>query len=191
MQTSTPPLPPHYLPPPPMPDSTRAIIVLLAGLLVVTAMGDALFYQATVNLTRAIQQIPSPGPTGAGVVVFFADPKPAGLGERLTIASVSQSIEIQDYQVNMWVDGDVGSPMARPLLGERINILSVGRAYYRVNWTETGANMGLLVSGDAFEVTRTNATGAMFYPFPGATRFTFMLLFADGSEVSSVSFTTP
>jgi hypothetical protein len=182
---------PHYIPQPPKPDPMRILIVLLAALLVAVVLGDALVYQATLNLTRAIQQIPSPGPTVAGVIVFFADPRPAGLGERLTIASVSQSLEIQNYQVNMWVGGDVGAPMSRPLLGERINILSIGGAYYRVNWTETNANTGLLVSGDSFEVTHTNATGATFYPFPGATRFVFMLLFADGSLVSNMSFTTP
>jgi hypothetical protein len=185
------PLPPHYFPSPPMPDSTRALIVLLTAVLVAVVVGDAVVYQAALNLTRAIQQIPSPTPTPSNVVVFFANPKPSGLGKRLTIASVSQSIEIENYAVNMWVNGDVGTPMSMPLLGAPYDVLSVGSAYYRVNWTQTGANTGLLVSGDSFELTHTNATGAVFYPLPGATRFTFMLVFADGSEVSSVSFETP
>ena len=183
--------PPHYGPPPPTPVGTRALIPLLAGILAAVVVGDAVVYQATVNLTRAIQQIPSPNPTGGSLVVFFADPRPDGLGENLTIASVSQTREVNKYQVNLWVGGDVGVPTLRPSYGEPFNVLSIGGAYYRVNWTETNVNTGLLTSGDSFVVTHTNATGAIFYPLPGATRFVFMLLSGDGSLISNVSFTTP
>ncbi len=183
--------PPRYGPPPPMPDGTRVLIVLLAGILAAVVVGDAVVYQATVNLTRAIQQIPSQTPTAGSLVVFFADPRADGLGENFTIASVSQSLEIGNYQVNMWVGGDVGAPASRPLFGGPYNVLLIGGAYYRVNWTETNTNTGLLTSGDSFLVTRTNATGATYYPFPAATRFVFMLLSADGSLVSNASFTTP
>ncbi len=172
-------------------DSPRAVVALLVAVLVAVVVGDAFVYEATLSLERTVQALPPPGEAPSNPVVWFAYPVPSGLSERVTIASVSRSVELQNYQVNLGVNGTVGSPQSLPTVGGPFNVLAVGNAYYRVNWTQTGMNTGLLVSGDSFEIVRTNATGAAFFALPSATDFTFYLLWVDGSLVSQVSFTYP
>ncbi len=170
---------------------TRVVIVLLAAVLVAVVVGDAIVYQATLSLERTVQALPPPGQAASNPVVWFAYPEASGLGERVTIASVSRSVGIQNYEVNLGVNGSVGSPRSMPTVGAPFNVLPIGNAYYRVNWTQTGANTGLLVSGDSFEVTHTNASGTAFSALPRPANFTFYLLWADGSLLSQVSFTVP
>lgn len=152
------------------------VVVLIVAVPVVLA---AVLYTMTSGL------ISGPGPSKP--VVAFATPTPLGLGEQLTVASVSQAAGPANYRLNLGVSGVTGAVIGMPPTGGSYVVLAVGSQFYRVNWTDIGGE-GTLSGGDSFTVTQTNVVGTTYVPLPIASSFIFYLLWSDGSQISSVSF---
>ncbi|HLE55026.1 MAG TPA: zinc ribbon domain-containing protein [Thermoplasmata archaeon] len=127
--------------------------------------------------------------TSTRPVVAFGSPVPSGSGETCIIASASQAVGPGNYRVNLEANGSVGSATAMPTIGGGFVVLTTGTGFYRVNWTDIGGE-GTLNGGDAFSVTHTDSTGTTFLAMPGSTFFTFYLLWSDGAQIASISWTT-
>ena len=122
-------------------------------------------------------------------VVTFGSPGPSGSGEILPIASASQAVGPANYRVNLEANGSLGSSTAMPTAGGGFVVLNTSMGYYRVNWTDIGGE-GTVNGGDAFTVIHTDSTGTTFLAMPSSTYFTVYLLWLDGAQITSVSWTT-
>jgi flagellin-like protein len=129
------------------------------------------------------------GPSTSKPTVAFATPAPLGIGEQISIASASQAVGPANYKVNLVVGSTTGSALAMPTAGGGFVVLTVGSAFYRVNWTDIGGEK-TVNGGDSFVVAQTNAAGTTYMALPLATSFVFYLLWSDGSQITSANFQT-
>ncbi len=127
------------------------------------------------------------GPTTSKPVVSFTTGVPVTNGEQLTIASASQQVGPANYKVNLQVNSTAGSAVAMPLTGGSSVTVTVGAPIstsFTVTWTDIGGEK-TLNGGDSFTVTHA-APG-----MPAASSYTFYLLWSDGSQITSTTFSTP
>ncbi len=129
------------------------------------------------------------GPSTSKPTVAFATPAPLGIGEQVTVASASQAVGPANYKLNFAAGSTTGVAAAMPTTGGGFVVLTVGAAFYRVNWTDIGGEK-TVNGGDSFVVTQTNAAGTTYSAMPAATQFTFYLLWSDGSQITSANFQT-
>ncbi len=130
------------------------------------------------------------GPSTSKPTVAFATPAPSGIGEQISVASASIATGPANYKVNFAVAGSAGTAGAMPTTGGGFVVLTVGAAFYRVNWTDIGGER-TVNGGDSFVVTHvTSSAGTSYLSMPAATQFTFYLLWSDGSQITSANFQT-
>ena len=102
----------------------------------------------------------------------------------IAVARASQAISPSNYKVTVQVGVDTSSPIVMPSVGGWFVSMTIRGAMYRVYWTDITGE-GTLNAGDVFRITGDNTA------LPGATLFTFHLLWADASSIQSISWSTP
>jgi len=169
---------PYYLPPPKRNNVVWIVVLVVILVITVPTVLAALLYVMVSGL------IGSPSP--AKPVLTFATPSPAGIGERIPVASTSQAVGPANYRVNLAAGSPIGTAVAMPTTGGGFVVLTVGSAFYRVNWTDVGGEQ-MVNGGDTFVITHvTSGAGTTYLTLPAATQFTFYLLWSDGSQITSV-----
>jgi len=121
------------------------------------------------------------GPGASKPVLTFGTPTTSSGSTTVTIASVSQSVGRDNYRVNLRVNTTTGSAVALAAAGAASS-LSVGGTTYTITWTDIGGE-ATVNGGDSFVVTRSGG-------LPATSAFTFFLLWSDGSQIQSSSWTT-
>ncbi|MEK6986927.1 MAG: type IV pilin N-terminal domain-containing protein [Candidatus Thermoplasmatota archaeon] len=126
------------------------------------------------------------GPSTSKPTVAFTTGVPVTNGEQLSIASASQAVGPANYKINLQVNSTAGAAVAMPLTSGTSVTITVGAPIstsFIVAWTDIGGEK-TLNGGDSFTVTR--AAG-----LPAQSSYTFFLLWSDGGQVTSTTFSTP
>jgi len=121
------------------------------------------------------------GPGASKPVLTFGTPTTSSGSTTVTIASVSQSVGRDNYRVNLRVNTTTGSAVALAPAGTASNV-SVAGTTYAITWTDIGGE-ATVNAGDTFRITTAGG-------LPSASTFTFFLLWSDGSQIQSSSWTT-
>ncbi len=172
-----------YVPPPKHTNTALIIVVVIVVVVALTVIASAVLYVMVSGLIG--------GPTTSKPVLSFVTPAESGMGEQITIASASQALGPANYKVNLGAAGVTGLAMPMPSIGGGFVVVTVGGAFYRVNWTDIGGER-TVNGGDALTVTHVvTSAGATYTPMPIATAFVLYLLWSDGSQIASVPWTTP
>jgi len=114
-------------------------------------------------------------------VITFATPSTSGGTTTIPVAAVSQSAGRDNYRVNLRVNTTTGSAVALAPAGTASNV-SVAGTTYAITWTDIGGE-ATVNAGDTFRITTAGG-------LPSASTFTFFLLWSDGSQIQSSSWTT-
>ncbi len=125
-------------------------------------------------------------PIGGGkpIVSFDSSVTPSAGNATIKVASASPASPPSNFKVNLDVGAATGVAVPMPTTNGGFVSVVVGGTTYRVYWTDLGAE-GTVNAGDRFDVTG-NGT-----PLPHTTRFTFSLLWSDGSLLKDQTWTTP
>jgi FlaG/FlaF family flagellin (archaellin) len=120
-------------------------------------------------------------------VLTFAQP---ALGSdrntTISIASVSQAVAPSNYIVNLQVGTNTGIAVALSTTSGASVIVTgggLGSAQYRVSWTDIGTER-TVNGGDTFRVTGNGV------PLTAGS-YTFFLLWSDGSQIQTSTWTVP
>ena len=148
--------------------------ILLVAITVVLAA--VVYLMASGILTGHTESIPvvafAPG-------VTFQSPSD---NVSLAIGGASQNLYPFNYRFNLQVDGVYGAPTEFAATRTAANI-TVGTSTYRVTWTDVDG-AGTLTQGDEITVTGSGI------PLPSNTAFQFILLWHDGTTITSTSWHT-
>jgi len=116
-------------------------------------------------------------------VLTFAQP---ALGSdsniSVAIASVSQSVAVTNYRVNLQIGTATGAAVAVAASGTAASV-TVSGTVYRVTWTDIGGE-ATVNGGDTFRVTGTSVR------LPAGS-YTLFLLWSDGSQIQTSTWTVP
>ncbi len=100
-----------------------------------------------------------------------------------TIAATSLAYSYAYYRFNLQVNTVNANATALPASGVPASV-TIGGTTYQIQWSDTGGEH-TLNGGDVIQVRGQGVS------LPGATHFTFYLLWTDGSAVQQESWTTP
>ena len=127
------------------------------------------------------------GPSTSKPTVAFTTGVPVTNGEQLSIASASQAVGPANYKINLAINGTAGAAVAMPLTsggsGVTVTVTGTGWGAFTVKWTDIGNEL-TVNGGDSFTVTHTGG-------LPAQSSYVFYLLWSDGSQVTSTTFSTP
>lgn len=124
------------------------------------------------------------GPGPSKPFVTFSAAQLASGNATISVAQVSQTVAPSSYRVNLQVGTNTGTAQAMPTSSGSFASVTVGGTTYRIYWTDIGGDV-TLNAGDTFRVSGN------LLPLPGASTFTMYLLWSDGAQIQSVSWSTP
>jgi len=156
-----------------------AITVVLAAVLYVMVSGLI----TPVGGNKPLVTFSSASKVNAVTWTFSAVDQSAG-NATIGVAGASQSVSPSNYKVNLQVGTSTGSAVAMPTTGGQFVSMTIGTTTYRIYWTDIGGEK-TVNPGDQFRVTGNNVA------LPGATSYTFYLLWSDGSSIQSTPWATP
>ena len=131
--------------------------------------------------------ITSPGTSKPTVALGTATLVGSFKNESIPVASASQSVAPTNYKVNLLFGSTTGVAVAAPATsgaGGQVSVV-VGANTYKIAWTDIGGE-GTVNGGDSFTVTFWGSTNVQATMPSGS--YTFFLLWSDGSQITSQTF---
>lgn len=152
---------------------TWAIVLIVVVVVVVV-----LIVLAAVLYVMVTGLVGGPGPSQTRPAVTFSQTSAIPNGVEFAVAGASQSVGSSNYRMNLQVNATAGTAVT---LSAAMSY-TIGSNTYTITWTDIGGE-GDLTGGDQFRVTRAGG-------LPPNTEFTVRLLWIDGSQIQSATYST-